>query len=713
MYLGHVSGDGRLQPLFDHLSNVAKLASEFAGEFGASELGYQIGLSHDIGKYSSAFQRRLFDGPKVDHATAGAQELFEALEKNILGLMGAYCVLGHHGGLPDGGAYSDIDGDPTLWGRLKKSNLPHYDAFLQEVTLQTPAPPSSFSPLGSHGFSLSFLTRMLFSCLVDADYLDTEKFMQPSVKRAVYESIDALHQKLLIHLKTFSSPKDELNRKRCEIMSDCIQKAEDEKGLYTLTVPTGGGKTISSLAFALTHTKKHKMKRIIYVIPFTSIIEQNAAVFADALGAENVLEHHANVDYDDKDDEKSIKHLAAENWDAPVVVTTNVQFFESLLSNKTSRCRKLHNIADSVIIFDEAQMLPLKYLHVCIKCIEELVHNYGCTVILCSATQPALGPFFDSTVKISEICSNPPEMYEFFRRTTFVRLGNLSDETLAERLNAHRQALCIVSTRKQAQNVFAMLDSEGSFHLSTLMTPEHRSRVLKEIRRRLKADLPCRAISTSLIEAGVDVDFPVVYRAKAGLDSIIQAAGRCNREGKHPREESFVYVFEPEKSYTLPAMMEQFASVYELTACEFDDLGSLEAIKHYFTRLYHVQGENLDAEQIVSRFDDGYKSFSFPFKSIASEFKLIDDTTCMVLIPHCDTSRDCAKQLRAGFRSRNLIRTAARYSVNIFEHQFSALREAGAVEALDTELGILCDLTAYSQATGLATTYEGGKGFYI
>lgn len=714
MYIGHTHEDGRQQPLREHLEGVAGLCAAYAAPMGASELARVIGLCHDLGKYADAAQKRLLEnGPKVDHATAGGLEIAK-----LCGNLFAYCVFGHHGGLPDGGSGADKSCAPTMLGRVKRvagKDIEDYGAFRTEIALARPAQPS-FRPLGKTGFSVSMLIRMLFSCLVDADFVDTEAFMSNgAVVRGGYDDIPALHQRLMEYLQPFFSPSSDLNRKRTEILNACIEKAAGGKGLYSLTVPTGGGKTRSSLAFALTHAKKHGMDRVIYVIPYTSIIEQNAAEFADILGRENVLEHHAGFEYGNETEEETRNklYLSTENWDAPVVVTTNVQFFESLFAAKTSRCRKLHNIANSVIIFDEAQMLPMPYLQACVRAIAELVHNFGCTAVLCSATQPALDGFFPPEVGRTEICEDPDALHSFFRRTTVQQLGTLSDEALAARLNAQAQALCIVNTRKQAQRVFALLEKTGSYHLSTLLHPAHRKRILAEIRGRLKAGLPCRVVATSLIEAGVDVDFPVVYRARAGLDSIVQAAGRCNREGRRSAAESMVYVFRPEGD-TLPAAQKQNAAVLDLIApAHEDDLASPAAIHDYFSRLYQVKGDALDAKQIVSRLEDGMrKGGSFPFQTIGEEFRLIETETYVVLIPDGAEGQACAARLRQGERSRALLRVAQQFSVNVYEDHYRELLGLGVVEPLDTAFAVLAEPGSYDAHTGLTLTPAGGKGIF-
>ena len=714
-YWAHISQDQRKQAVKGHLDGTAELCRSFAEPFGAGELARMIGEAHDAGKYSNPFQRRIRgESVSTDHSTAGAQQAVR-----ILGLPAAYCIAGHHGGLPDGGSKVDSPGQPTLYGRLKKE-IPPYDGFSQEVKLsagrfQVP------KVMGKGGFTVSFWTRMLFSCLVDADFLDTEAFMQgsPPPRGRALEA-DRLLERLEAYIEPWWNAETTLNRARCQILRACLDAGAQPPGLFTLTVPTGGGKTVSSLAFALRHAKKHGKKRIVYVIPFTSIIEQTADKFREILGDENVLEHHSNVDYDDTEDsdaETRRKKLATENWDMPVVVTTAVQFFESLFSNKPSRCRKLHHLSDSILIFDEAQTIPLPYLKPCVRAIAELTVNYGATCVLCTATQPALEPLFHEISPSLSIREIAPEIdTSVFQRVTYTHIGQLSDDELAQRLNGQPQALCIVGTRKQAQSVYQLIEQEGSYHLSTLMTPNHRRSVLAEIRQRLKDGAPCRVVSTSLIEAGVDVDFPVVYRAEAGLDSEIQAAGRCNREGKRSAAESFVYLFQPDSQYTahLPDTLKRPLEVAKQVTRNITDLDALATIERYFSTLYQYEGDSLDKNHVVSKFEQGAQNnHSYPFREVSDNFRIIENNTRTVLIPRSETARALAERLRAGERSRALLRQAAQESVNIYPQHVQSLLNGGALEPLDESMFLLTDSSLYSEQTGLALSADSGVGIFL
>lgn len=722
-YYAHIrhdeAGTPTCQTVAEHLTGTAALCREFAEAFGAGADGELVGLLHDLGKCTDAFQNRLLhDGPIVDHATAGAVAC--AMRGNTFG---AGCIAGHHSGLPDfGNVQNDQPGDATLTGRIKKGIAGRY---LEHCGESGAALPSAFSTSAPQRDNLqaSFWTRMLYSCLVDADFLDTERFMQGERGRSGADSIEALLGRLEAYIAPWQTPRTELNRLRCDILNTCLDSGCKAKGIYTLTVPTGGGKTVASLAFALRHAAAHGMQRVIYVIPYTSIIDQNAKVFRDILGSGNVLEHHSGVQLDLSDGappEEVRRALAAENWDMPVVVTTAVQFFESFYANRSSKCRKLHNLANSVIIFDEAQMLPLPHLRPCVAAMASLVQQFHSTVVLCTATQPALNDIFAAYAPdcpVRELCPQTAALHDRFRRVTFRQTGVLADEALASQLAQHPQVLCIVNSRKAAQQIFSLLPEEGRYHLSTLMIPAQRQALLGEIRQRLAQGAPCRVVSTSLIEAGVDVDFPVVYREMAGLDSILQAAGRCNREGKRPVEESIVTIFERTE---LPPVLFQTAIGASGEALAGDrDPGALETMRRYFHSLRSLTGDALDRENVIRAFEKGINGCDLPFRTVAEKFRLIDQSTCTVYVPYGQEGEQLLRQLRAGECSKALYRRLGRYGVNVYEQHFQALYAAGALETarelpqLDEMSAVLTDMTLYSDTIGLTLEPEAGKAEFI
>ncbi len=715
------------QLLKTHLSDTAKKAKDFGEDAGVGDLAYTAALLHDIGKYSKAFQARLDgNGRKVDHATAGAREalkLFnkDGLEKNLATML-SYCIAGHHTGLPDYGDATDVDGTGTLLSRVEKKRLEDYNAYNTEIDPTLLVLKGRKLKTSNEAFSVAFMTRMIFSALVDADFQDTETFMQQGEKpRGGHTSIEELCKTFNAAMQKFDNPQGEINKKRTETLKACKEGAELDQGFFTLTIPTGGGKTLASMAFALNHAKRHGLKCVIYVIPFTSIIEQNAAVFKEHLGETNVLEHHSNFDWkkgnnsnsDEADDETKEAldklKLASENWDIPIVVTTNVQFFESLFANKSSHCRKLHNIAKTVIIFDEAQMLPREYLDPCMLAVKELVTNYGVSAVFCTATQPALNQRLPN-VTFTELAPDPQALFDFYKRVQVKNIGKTADEDLLKKIKAYEQALCIVNTRRHAKGLFDQLDMDGSYHLSTLMCPTHRKAVLEDVRKRLKADKPCRVISTQVMEAGIDVDFPVGFRALAGLDSIIQAAGRVNREMK--RGVSDVYVFDPETPFIkkTPIFIKQGAAFAESVIRKFEgQVDSKAAIEDYFNSLYYVQGkEAFDVKKILSCFDSGIE---FEFKKAADEFRLIDNNTVAVVIPYNEEAQNLIDKARNHPYPFTFARQLQMYTVNIYEKEFEKLQSKGVIETVNDTYQVLTETSMkefYNEKTGLVLPADAG-----
>ena len=724
------------QTLQSHSVNVGEMASEFAQVFGAQEIACQTGQLHDLGKYSEAFNHRLHGGPSVDHATAGAKIAVERWG-NVLGKLMAFCIAGHHAGLANGSG--EGDNRRTLKQRLALQfgeDIPALDnLWQQEIKLpQNLSAPPLKADAHHPFFSYAFFTRMLYSCLVDADYLDTEAFYlnleNNAVERGGYPDLNALQRNFNQFINYFrrriaQAPEQTeaekrnaaLNRLRSEILDHAVEQAAQPQGLFTLTVPTGGGKTFTSMAFALEHAKRHGMRRVIYVIPFTSIIEQNAAEFRKAfgeLGEQAVLEHHSTFD-DGKLQNEATKdklRLASENWDAPIVVTTAVQFFESLFADRSSRCRKLHNIAGSVIILDEAQMLPLNLLLPIMQAIKELAQNYRCSIVMCTATQPAVqaeNGFYRGFENVREIAPKPTALFDKLRRTTVQHIGKQTDADLLAKLGEHPQMLVIVNNRRHARSLYDQAKHlEGTFHLTTLMCAKHRSQKLDEIRGRLKSGEPCRVIATSLIEAGVDVDFPLVMRAEAGLDSVAQAAGRCNREGKRPSENSFVWIFTPEEQWKAPPELAAQAAVMRLTADSFsDDLLSTQAVAAYFAELYQLKGSELDNKKILKMHNDTGQSLDFPFQTIADKFRMIESHMQPLIIPFDVDAENLISSLHHADHIGGLLRKLQPYTVQIPEKALAALYKAGRIEPINEknfgkQFYTLIGLDLYDDVAGLS-----------
>ena len=709
-YIAHLDGE-REQTVKEHLEGTARLSAEFAKKFGKEEWGYCCGYLHDIGKYSVEFQHKIRENgnERIDHSTAGAKVCMET--GGIYPVM-SYCIAGHHAGLPNYGSSQDGGSEATIMGKMKKS-LKDYSVYKDEIEIpKVTTVPIEYGETKNPDFALSVFIRMLYSCLVDADFLDTEAFMKNGqIKRDAGESIEILLQKLEKYVAKWLLNKeiDTVNGRRTEILRNCLEAGKREKGLFHLTVPTGGGKTVASLAFALRHAVHNNMDRVIYVIPYTSIIEQNAQIFRSILGDENVLENHCNVDYRDSEEWNPMK-LAAENWDKPVVVTTNVQFFESLFGNKSSKCRKLHNIANSVVIFDEVQMLPTDYLKPCVAMIEELVNSFEASVVLCTATQPALQPFFQSGIPAYELCPRLEEQFRFFKRTTFQNLDKISEEALIEKLSEEYQALCIVNTKKKAQVLYQALKGQGVFHLSTSMYPKHRKRVLEEVRRCLNAGERCLVLSTSLVEAGVDLDFHSVYRQLAGIDSVIQAAGRCNREGKRSLEDSNVYVFQFEEQERILGQRKQIDAAKTLVS-DGKDISALETIEEYFEFLYHLKSSELDKKNIMGQF----KGIKCNFLKVAEDFKMIENDTKTVFIPVEEEAQDLLQQLKYQGFTKTSMRKAGQYSVTLYDDVIEKMKDAGMIELVAENINDfyeLKDKERYTEEFGLDLNIENGMALF-
>lgn len=702
-YIAHkrIETDEQEQPLIEHLKNVSDLSEQFADCLNLSEYAKVIGMLHDIGKYSNRFQERINgdDKIKVDHSSCGMKEAF----KHKL-LIAAFCIAGHHGGIPDGGSRGDCDDNRTLKGRLIK-NTEDYSAWVSEVNqniIKTIQEPFTKDPI-----PYSFILRFLFSCLVDADYLDTEHFMSSgSVVRQGGDELSYLLSLLNNHIAKWQSPTGKLNILRTQMLNECIEIGQNSnEKLFTLTVPTGGGKTISSMAFALNYAVKHNKKRIIYVIPYTSIIEQNAGVFRKIFGIKNLLENHSNINFDNYDDETKVQMmLASENWDSPIVVTTAVQFFESMFSNKPSKCRKIHNIADSVVIFDEAQMLPLDYLLPCATAIRQLAENYNSAVVLCTATQPNFQSILNltdnkgSNLELTEICKSAENLTDDFKRVNFKYEGKLEDDEIALELKQCNQVLCIVNKKAHAQKIYSMLGkSEENFHLSTYMYPAHRQKVLEEIKKSLDENKPCRVVSTSLIEAGVDIDFPTVYRAISGIDSILQAGGRCNRENKRDSSESVVHIFNTDE--VLSYQQTNTDAAMEVIKKYGDKIYLPEAIKMYFDNLYYYRDIDkthkvFDKKEIIKGLTD------LEFDSVAKKFKMIENDTKAIYI--CtEENKMLIDDLRHGKYSKELFRNLQQYVVNLYTQDFNKLDEVCAIEYVDNSFYVLTDKSYYSDKTGI------------
>ena len=709
------------QALRDHLQGVAERAARFARPCEMQKEATLAGLLHDLGKYAVRFQARLCNPAVIqgiNHWAAGAAC---ALERRLWSV--AFAVDGHHTGLPardtsqvpDAQTLREVhekSGFPEEWKQLTGGcveSLPELRERLWADGLALPEVPARSV---SDKFAEALRTRFLFSCLVDADRLDTAEHANPGQEKE-RQAPELEPERALAILERHLGGKSAataVGRLRARLLADCLNKAEQPPGLFTLTAPTGSGKTLASLAFALRHIvhrnamlaadDPRRLRRIIVVIPFTSVIEQTASVFRDVfeeLGADYVLEHHSAVaprdsdpgaDKDAEDARLRRAQLATENWASPIVVTTSVQFFESLFAARPTDCRKLHNVARSVLLFDEVQTLPTGLLPSLLSAVHLLTRpeSYGATAVFMTATQPAFDRVAPKILptgydwKPREISSDPEAMAHTMRRTRIALPGPEETVTwanLAEQLAAPAQALCVVNTVKDARTLFRLLPVEGRFHLSARMCPAHRLETLNRIRARLLAGVPVRLVSTPLIEAGVDVDFPVAYRAYGPFDSIIQTAGRCNREGKNP-EQCPVTVFRPSEGSLMPRGTEQAGKVTEsfLVGADPETLHQPETYARYFEQLYSFKGpETAEADKVVKL----TRELDFP--AVAEAFRLIPEGTRRVIVPWTggDGKELAGKLEREKHLAREECRRLQRLSINLYEGEFQKERANGVI----------------------------------
>ena len=710
-YISHIrkNAEGEIEAYQSnetHCKGVAELACKFAAEFGMGTWGYLLGMLHDKGKEKKQFQEYIRDVNGIeghkdyklkekDHAYVGAIMAHRIYGKTALNL---FCnqIASHHRGLYD---YCDLE---ELLSRQLPSEVEEYAEKLQLEK-------ACFN-LTAEG--LNHLSRMLFSCLVDADYLDTEAFMNPdaSAVRGSQTPMKTLLEKLMMHMDTLqkSSAHVEVNVIRREVFERCVVMSTQQKGFYSLTVPTGGGKTLSAVAWALGHAVHNGMNRIIIAIPYNSIIVQTARILKDIFGEENVLEHHSNFDpLTIKDTAKRHKaKLATENWDYPIVVTTNVQLFESVYSNRTSDCRKLHSIANSVIVLDEVQTLPTNFLQPVVDSLKAYQSMFGISVLFSTASQPILSGIiegcnpkaaFDGISNITEIIPKEYALFERLRRVNLcVDKDSSTYEDIAKRLAKHNKVLCIVNTRNDAREIFTRLPQEGlTLHLSRMMCPVHVAQTIEKIKQALKNDSEevIRVVATQLIEAGVDIDFPVVYRQEAGLDSILQAAGRCNREGK--LDMATTYVFSLSKEHNLHGSVVD-ANYARLNMTNVKDWFAPEAMTEYFRQLYSRK-ETFDEKDIKNLL---YKRTNMCFEEASKAFRLIEEVGKSVVI-NMDDIHALVERMKTNGITYSSMKQLSQYSVTIHERDFQKLESCGAIEEVIEGIYVVNDRAQYDDNIGL------------
>ncbi len=700
------NGHWVIQSNDEHTKGVVKLASRFAGEFGMASWGEVLGLLHDKGKESDAFQQHIKkesgyapDSKVVGnyhHAYVGgirARQLYGQSTDNLI----VNQIISHHTGLHD---YDEING-------ILNAVMP------KEIICDEEKKALNKAPFAIMRNDFHHLSRMLFSCLVDADYLDTEAFMDSESYALRQNKFDltTLLPMLEARLKSFKATSNgsDVNDIRNQVQQICREKADSPIGFYSLTVPTGGGKTLSALLWAMKHAIHNNQKRIIIAIPYTSIIMQTASVLRSIFGDENVLEHHSNVDPQKIRDERLRERLklATENWDYPIVVTTNVQLFESMFANKPSVCRKLHNIANSVVILDEVQTLPMGYLQPIVDSLKTYNRLFNVSVMLTTASQPVLSGLiegcnpksaFSGIEHVTEIIPPNLRLHERLRRVELnIDNDGKSYDEVAEMLMRHKRVLCITNTRRDAKELYRRLPKEGiTLHLSKSMCPAHIRDTIAQIKEALSDDSQetVRVVSTQLIEAGVDIDFPVVYRQEAGLDSILQAAGRCNREGK--RNISTTYVFSLTKEHNLPIDEMRAANDARLSLHTESDWFAPDTMVEFFRQLY-CKTDSFDIKGIKELL---YNPCELSFAEGAKEFRLINDSCISVIVCWKD-SLDLVSQLLKNGPSYGLMKKLAQYTVGIYPSDFKKLKDMGVVDEKKEGFFVVDYPQQYDQYTGL------------
>ena len=761
--IAHRTEGGEEQSLYDHVEGVALQIRRNLTEAGLKQLiplGELLGRLHDAGKAQPAFQRyiRGESAAKAPHSAAGALLATSLLYKFSveLGLkklprtsqLLAYAISGHHRGLYNYAELQNKLEEVDCKDRCKKTAeaLTKLTAEIQSWAKEhAEATETSLKELAKQVGATEqaqALVRLLFSCLVDADFLDTEAFMDEERKGRRHEAtcgyapLESLRDRLTKHMEGFST-EGKINEARRAFLNQCREHGRTcPKGYYSLFLPTGGGKTLSSMAWALETALNHKAQRIIYVIPYTSIITQTAGIFREIFGEENVLEHHSDISFSGGEASQEAERyertrLLAENWDAPIIVTTNVQFFESLFSHKVSRSRKVHSIANSVVVFDEVQMFPTEFLHPMLRLLEDLRWIYGTQLLFCSATLPPFDKDHTSSFKkvnnfhqlsdaIQPIVREDPELFKVFDRVIYhLEEKEYTTKELAKELSQHDSALCIVNSRRDASQLYHALleagkETQDVIHLSRNMCSAHLKERIAEVRQRLKAKIPTIVISTQLIEAGVDIDLPIVYRAMSGLDSIVQAGGRCNREGKRPAPGE-VYVFSlSDGGKAFGAIVQGQNATRFLLDNDKEHTRPripLELIKAYYDR-YYASIESFDTKDITESLydEDEAKRWRFDFQQASEDFQLIDNVDRDLFVPY-----GRGKELLEGLEKHTLylnhrtLRELQQYHVSISKWRYEELEEARLLSevVVERETGksiLVLTPQGYDEALGVCTT---------
>lgn len=723
-YYAHTREDGERQTVKAHLTGVSEKAEKFSVDL-LKPIAKKASLYHDIGKYALNFQKRLDnDKVKFSHAACGALEYKKFADKNdCFAPLMEYCIAGHHTGLMDGGTVADSSDSPTLSGTLKRENEytgeSDYSAYATEIEFAT-LTQEERTPLYNELLSAkdptelieryAFFTKYVFSCLTDADFLDTEIFCNKNVERGMSGDFKMALDKLNRELSDMPS-NTPLRQARSRIQQQAFDNSVNKSHISILDMPTGSGKTLCSLKLALESGKK----RIIYVIPYTSIIEQTANKFEKMFGdVLHVLQHHSNYSYDGNTEEekKTAEKLkkTCENWDAPLIITTSVQFFQSIYHYKGSALRKLHNLRDSVIVFDEIHLIPTELLRPCLKAVGYITKYLNSEALFLSATMPDYSKLFDKflpDVNYNKLVTDRTN-FKYFKKCEYKDMGKTTLETIAENASQCKNALIVVNTKKTAAELYNLVQGE-KYHLSANMTPAHRSRVIEVVRKKLENGEHITVVSTSLVEAGVDLDFNTVFRQLSGLDSILQAGGRCNREGKDAK--GYVYVFDIDETYRKGSDLAMRINKTKGLLEKYQDITSYDCIKEYYDGIFDFNQSRI-AENSIAKYNEQSNSFdrqglmspySIPFRSYAMQFEYISADTISIVIddPNDQTCHDLVETLRNGDMS--VRRALQKYSVSVYMNVFKDLYSQGVLNDHGTGIFILENQSYYNNETGLNT----------
>lgn len=723
-YYAHTREDGERQTVKAHLTGVSEKAEKFSVDL-LKPIAKKASLYHDIGKYALNFQKRLDnDKVKFSHAACGALEYKKFADKNdCFAPLMEYCIAGHHTGLMDGGTVADSSDSPTLSGTLKRENEytgeSDYSAYATEIEFAT-LTQEERTPLYNELLSAkdptelieryAFFTKYVFSCLTDADFLDTEIFCNKNVERGMSGDFKMALDKLNRELSDMPS-NTPLRQARSRIQQQAFDNSVNKSHISILDMPTGSGKTLCSLKLALESGKK----RIIYVIPYTSIIEQTANKFEKMFGdVLHVLQHHSNYSYDGNTEEekKTAEKLkkTCENWDAPLIITTSVQFFQSIYHYKGSALRKLHNLRDSVIVFDEIHLIPTELLRPCLKAVGYITKYLNSEALFLSATMPDYSKLFDKflpDVNYNKLVTDRTN-FKYFKKCEYKDMGRTTLETIAENASRCKNALIVVNTKKTAAELYYLVQGE-KYHLSANMTQAHRSRVIEVVRKKLENGEHITVVSTSLVEAGVDLDFNTVFRQLSGLDSILQAGGRCNREGKD--DKGYVYVFDIDETYRKGSDLAMRINKTKGLLEKYQDITSYDCIKEYYDGIFDFNQSRI-AENSIAKYNEQSNSFdrqglmspySIPFRSYAMQFEYISADTISIVIddPNDQTCHELVETLRNGDMS--VRRALQKYSVSVYMNVFKDLYSQGVLNDHGTGIFILENQSYYNNETGLTT----------